>query len=126
MSYNTTNTNNNYHADNYHADNQTRKGKFMNKHNIEEKAKEIVRFKRRKHIEPNQWISSNDIYKATLDKKRKSLLVKTRRSKGNDYKLFVANNEVSLEDNSNSIKGPNVYEFYALFIGGRWVVTCCD
>jgi hypothetical protein len=101
MSYHTTNSNNNYQADNYLADNQSRKGKFMNKHNIEEKAKEIVRFKRRKHIEPNQLISPNDIYKSTLDKKRKSILVKTRRSKGNDYKLFVANNEVSLEENYN-------------------------
>ena len=122
MSNYTTSINNNYLAE-Y----QSRKGKIMNKHNLEEKAKQIVRFKAKKHIDPNQWVSSNDIYKATLDKKRKSILVKTRRSKGNDYKLFVANNEVSIEgeDEDDSISEASLDDdIYFVFLGfGRWTAV---
>ena len=127
MSYYNTST-----INNYLAEYQSRKGKFLNKHNIEEKAKQMVRFKTRKHIDPNQRVSAQDVYKLNLDKKRKSISVKTRRSKGNDYKLFIGNNEESLDNYKNlDDLEPFNYdsvnycdeEISFLFLGGRWVMA---
>jgi hypothetical protein len=80
----------------YHS----RKGKILNKHNMDQTYKRIKQYKLREDIEPNQWVSTYDVYKTLLDKKRKRMTIQSIRVKGNDYKFFTANNETpeDLED----------------------------
>jgi hypothetical protein len=88
--------NNIYLAENSSSDGQVhyRKGKIMDKHRIEKEIKKIISFKAKNLIDSSKRISMYDVYKAISDKKRKRIFVENKRCKGNDYKLFMINNEI--------------------------------
>lgn len=96
MSETTNTTSNIYHAEYQSSDEKdhSRKGKNMKKHSKNKLTKKILRFKAKEQIDSKQWLSAHDVYKAKLNKKRKRISVETVRSKGNDYKFFVSNNEI--------------------------------
>ncbi len=88
-------TTNNY--DNiYHADylGHFRKGKKMDKHKKANGVKKIIQFKTKNNLGRETWVSSWDVYKATVNKKRSHSLAKSLRTKGYDYKFFTQSNEI--------------------------------
>ena len=54
---------------------------------------------KKNNIGSDTWVSSYDVYKSVTDKKRIHSYAKTMRSKGWDYKYFVANNEIPKNQN---------------------------
>jgi hypothetical protein len=99
MSHTNYNDNTIYHAD-YHAEPYSHKEKQMDKHNKTLMSKKILQFKKKNNIGSEKWISAYDIYKSNSDKKHKRIYTKNMRSKGYDYKIFVANNNIYTEDES--------------------------
>lgn len=98
---NTYNLYDNLYLADYRADVHvhSRKGKTKNKHSNAKTTRKIVQFKQKNMIEPNQWISSYDVYKSKADKKYTRMINKTIRSSGSDYKIFQAENEILTWEN---------------------------
>ncbi len=97
-----TQQNNKYQYSDYHAFDQlvhSRKGKTKNKHNKAIGNHKIALHKKKNNIGSNTWVSPYDVYKSVTDKKRIHSYAKTMRSKGWDYKYFVANNEIPKNQN---------------------------
>ena len=87
-----------YHAD-YHAQPYSHNEKPMDKHNQTLLSKKILQFKKKNNIDSEKRISAYDIYKSNSDKKHKRIYAKNVRSKGYDYKIFVAHhNSYAIQD----------------------------
>jgi len=103
MSGITKNQNNCYranNADNYQFEFESntieRKGKTLDKHNQDIIDSQIDKFREANNlIGVNDRISAYDVQKAKNDKKNRRREKKTIRTKGNDYKMSVANNELT-------------------------------
>ena len=81
-------------SDNYLPDNfyqlHDRKGKFKAKHNNKFSMEKIIRYKKKQNIDTKTKVSEYDVYKFSLNKKRKNKYNKNIHIKGYDYKLFVS------------------------------------
>jgi hypothetical protein len=95
----------------YHADylGHSRKGKKMDKHKKANGVKKIIQFKTKNNLGPETWLSSWDIYKATVNKKRSHSLAKSVRTKGYDYKFFTQSNEIP---HNNTTQDQNIGNFH--------------
>jgi len=119
MSYNSEPSDNIYHTD-YRADVHvhSRKGKIKNKYNSAKTNRKIIQHKKSNNISWDQWISSYDVHKFKSDKKRARIAIETIRTKGLDYKIFVADNEIP-KDQNDSLNG-NFVDFNDVFNDSYW------